>query len=63
MHVTSADVQRYARENQAVLKKIAQKQQGGRPLSKKESLTQRYYEQLLKNYQLTNECQALKASR
>ncbi len=63
MHVTSADVQRYARENQAVLKKIAQKQQGGRPLSKKESLTQRYYEQLLKNYQLTNECQALQPSR
>lgn len=56
IQVTPADVQAYEKENKAVLARVAQKEAGGRPLTKKETLVKRYYAQLKDNLALTEEC-------
>ncbi|WP_432634294.1 hypothetical protein [Candidatus Avelusimicrobium sp.] len=56
VQVTPADVQTYEKENKAVLARIAQKEAGGRPLSKKEAAVKRYYKQLKDNLALTEAC-------
>lgn len=56
IQVTPADVQAYEKENKAVLARVAQKEAGGRPLTKKETLVKRHYAQLKDNLALTEEC-------
>lgn len=56
IQVTLADVQAYEKENKAVLARVAQKEAGGRPLTKKETLVKRHYAQLKDNLALTEEC-------
>lgn len=56
IQVTPADVQAYEKENKAVLARVAQKEAGGRPLTKKETLVKRHYFQLKDNLALTEEC-------
>lgn len=56
IQVTPADVQAYEKENKAVLARVAQKEAGGRPLTKKETLVKRHYAQLRDNLALTEEC-------
>lgn len=56
IQVTPADVHAYEKENKAVLARVAQKEAGGRPLTKKETLVKRHYAQLKDNLALTEEC-------
>ena len=56
VQVTPKDVQAYEKENKAVLSRIAQKEEGGRTLSKKEAAVKRYYKQLKDNLALTEAC-------
>lgn len=56
IQVTPADVQAYEKENKAVLARVAQKEVGGRPLTKKETLVKRHDAQLKDNLALTEEC-------
>ena len=56
IQVTPADVQAYEKENKVVLARVAQKEAGGRPLTKKETLVKRHYAQLKDNLALTEEC-------
>lgn len=56
IQVTPADVQAYEKENKAVLARVAQKEAGGRPLTKKETFVKRHYAQLKDNLALTEEC-------
>ena len=56
IQVTPADVQAYEKENKVVLARVAQKEAGGRPLTKKETLVKRHDAQLKDNLALTEEC-------
>lgn len=57
MVVTREDISRYAAENQEVLRQIRKKEKGGRVLNKQERLVKQNYDQLYKNYELTQYCQ------
>lgn len=56
MHVTLKDIQVFSEDNQETLQSVRKKERGGRPLSKKEALVKRNYDQLNENYKLSEYC-------
>lgn len=63
VRVTLKDIQTFAEDNQQTLQSVRKKERGGRPLSKKEALVKRNYDQLNDNYKLTEYCRGTEARR
>ncbi len=58
VHVTLKDIQVFSEDNQKTLQSVRKKESVGRPLSKKEALVKRNYDQLNENYKLSEYCKA-----